>query len=307
MEPVPPEREQASPYFHYDILANPLILRCHVNSTVSRLTPKGFSVTLNERGKAMMIELDKEKFGAFVAQLRKEKNLTQKELAERLFLSDKAVSKWERGMSLPDISLLEPLAELLGVNVTELLRGERLEAESLDRREVEHLVTAVAHLSEEEKDRRKQEKRRWQTVWCFSAAGSGLGVGLLRRMGVGWEEIGCGVFTVELLCLIFGAWACFLAKDVLPRYYDENAISFYSQGCFRMNLPGVRFNNRNWPHILRVMCWWMIVTPVVFPLLYALLRAVVPHSWGQLWALFPTLAASLGFMVPMTVVGRRNM
>ncbi len=54
-----------------------------------------------------MFEIDKEKFGSFVAQLRREKGLTQKDLAEKLFLSDKAVSKWERGLSLPDIRLLE--------------------------------------------------------------------------------------------------------------------------------------------------------------------------------------------------------
>ncbi len=54
-----------------------------------------------------LFEIDKEKFGSFVAQLRREKGLTQKDLAEKLFLSDKAVSKWERGLSLPDIRLLE--------------------------------------------------------------------------------------------------------------------------------------------------------------------------------------------------------
>ena len=47
-----------------------------------------------------MFEIDKEKFGAFVAQLRKEKGLMQKDLAEKLYVSDKAVSKWERGVSL---------------------------------------------------------------------------------------------------------------------------------------------------------------------------------------------------------------
>lgn len=67
-----------------------------------------------------MYEIDNQKFGAFVAMLRKEKGYTQKELAERLFLSDKAVSKWERGLSLPDIALLEPLAQILDVTVAEI-------------------------------------------------------------------------------------------------------------------------------------------------------------------------------------------
>ena len=70
--------------------------------------------------------IDNEKFGAFLIQLRKENGMTQKELAERLYVSDKAVSKWERGLSLPDIALLQPLAGELGVTVTELLSGQRL-------------------------------------------------------------------------------------------------------------------------------------------------------------------------------------
>ena len=74
--------------------------------------------------------LEKEKFGAFVSALRKEQKLTQKELAQRLHTSDKAVSKWETGTCLPDVSLLMPLAEVLGVTVTELLRGNRKRARS---------------------------------------------------------------------------------------------------------------------------------------------------------------------------------
>lgn len=54
-----------------------------------------------------MYEINNQKFGAFLLQLRKEHGMIQKDLAERLFVSDKAVSKWERGLSLPDIALLQ--------------------------------------------------------------------------------------------------------------------------------------------------------------------------------------------------------
>lgn len=67
-----------------------------------------------------MYELNKAAFGSFLAQLRREKGMTQKELAGCLYVSDKAVSKWERGLSLPDISLLVPLAELLIVYILSL-------------------------------------------------------------------------------------------------------------------------------------------------------------------------------------------
>ena len=74
--------------------------------------------------------MEKEKLGLFVSQLRKEQNMTQKELAEKLCVTDKAVSKWERGLSFPDISLLEPLADTFEVSVMELLQGKRLPKET---------------------------------------------------------------------------------------------------------------------------------------------------------------------------------
>ena len=74
--------------------------------------------------------MDKEKLGLFVSQLRKEQNMTQKDLAEKLGVTDKAVSKWERGLSFPDISLLEPLSETFDVTIMELLHGQRLPQEA---------------------------------------------------------------------------------------------------------------------------------------------------------------------------------
>lgn len=69
--------------------------------------------------------MDTIKTGALIAQARKEKNLTQKDLAQGLHVSVQAVSKWERGLNFPDIALLEPLAELLELTVSELMAGER--------------------------------------------------------------------------------------------------------------------------------------------------------------------------------------
>lgn len=69
--------------------------------------------------------MDTIKTGALIAQARKEKNLTQKDLAQGLHVSVQAVSKWERGLNFPDIALMEPLAELLDLSVSELMSGER--------------------------------------------------------------------------------------------------------------------------------------------------------------------------------------
>lgn len=67
--------------------------------------------------------MNAEKIGKFISRKRKMKNLTQKELANKLHITDKAVSKWERGLSLPDISVLIPLSEILNVGLYDLLKG----------------------------------------------------------------------------------------------------------------------------------------------------------------------------------------
>ena len=73
--------------------------------------------------------MEQEKIGSLISQLRKEKHLTQKELAAQLNVTDKAVSKWERGLSYPDVTLLEPLAEVFGLGVEELVACEKREEE----------------------------------------------------------------------------------------------------------------------------------------------------------------------------------
>ena len=70
------------------------------------------------------------KTGKFIAQMRKEKGMTQRQLADELLISDKTVSKWETGKGMPEVSLMMPLCEVLGINVNELLTGERIPDES---------------------------------------------------------------------------------------------------------------------------------------------------------------------------------
>lgn len=76
--------------------------------------------------------MDENKIGQFIAELRKEKKLTQKDLAAQLHITDKAISKWERGLSFPDITLLTSVADILGVTTSELLNGQRCEPPSKD-------------------------------------------------------------------------------------------------------------------------------------------------------------------------------
>lgn len=106
--------------------------------------------------------MDREMLGRFIAQRRKELNLTQRELAEALHVTDKAVSKWERGAGCPDISLLEPLAEALGLSVDQLLTYQTTPAETERVEEpapTSEAVQAVLDLTLAE--RRARRRRRW--------------------------------------------------------------------------------------------------------------------------------------------------
>ena len=125
--------------------------------------------------------MDTQKMGSFIRELRKEQNMTQKDLAERLHLTDRAVSKWERGLNAPDLATLEPLAEALGVSLTELIAGERAEEKKEDLR-------AVIGYSVEQAKRRSRARRR-----CLGFA---LGIVALALVMVG-SILWCkGVFSV---------------------------------------------------------------------------------------------------------------
>lgn len=109
-----------------------------------------------------MFTINKKKFGAFVASLRKEKGITQKELSEQLCISDKAISKWETGVSLPDTVLLIPLANLLDVSVTELLMCERLpNNDILNPDKVEDIVKTAINYADEAPERAYHVKSNW--------------------------------------------------------------------------------------------------------------------------------------------------
>jgi transcriptional regulator with XRE-family HTH domain len=89
--------------------------------------------------------MDTRKTGLFICLLRKQRGLTQSQLAERLGVTDKAVSRWETGKGFPDVSVLSPLAEALGTSVTELLAGEPLTAEEKAERSDSAVLEALRY------------------------------------------------------------------------------------------------------------------------------------------------------------------
>lgn len=95
--------------------------------------------------------MDQVKTGKFIAGERKRKSLTQKQLAERLGISDKAVSKWERGNGFPEVSLLLPLCGELEITVNELLAGERVSEEDYKKKAEENMIDLVREAQESKK------------------------------------------------------------------------------------------------------------------------------------------------------------
>lgn len=84
--------------------------------------------------------MNQTEIGAFIAKCRKDKKLTQAQLAERLNITDRAVSKWETGKSMPDSSIMLELCEILGITVNELLSGEEIEMECFEKKADENLI-----------------------------------------------------------------------------------------------------------------------------------------------------------------------
>ena len=113
--------------------------------------------------------MDQIKIGKFIVSCRKEQGMTQAVLAEKLGISDRAISKWETGKSMPDSGIMLDLCELLKINVNELLSGERIMAEAYDKRAEENLLAMRREV--EEKNR---QMLRTEYLISFPAVIAGL-------------------------------------------------------------------------------------------------------------------------------------
>ena len=206
-------------------------------------------------------EVNRAAFGQFLNQLRREKGWTQKDLAERLYVSDKAVSKWERGLSLPDVALLLPLAGALGVSVTELLEGHRaVQEQRYSAAEVEALIRRALAFPVEPPERQQARVKRYLPVYlicCVLGVAEALAVWML---GLAPTEMGqtCLVLGVGF-GVIYGAYAFFWMTETLPRYYD----------------------NRNWPYVLRAFRAWSMASMLLLPPSLAVAGQLDPHLGGK--------------------------
>ena len=120
--------------------------------------------------------MDQVKIGQFIGICRREKNLTQRQLADLVGVSDKAVSKWETGRGLPEASSMAPLCEALGINVNELLRGERIPGEEYQEKAEETMVK----LAEMKEDIKKVN-------WKMNSMKKGIGFGAALAMVISYQ------------------------------------------------------------------------------------------------------------------------
>lgn len=100
--------------------------------------------------------MDQEKIGKFILKLRKGKRLTQQELANKLNVTDRAVSHWENGRSLPDVSLFKPLCEIFDITVNELISGEKLSVDKIIEKSDENIINTIS-----DSNRRNEKNRRF--------------------------------------------------------------------------------------------------------------------------------------------------
>ena len=251
-------------------------------------------------------QMDNVKFGEFIAELRREKQWTQKELASRLFISDKAVSKWERGLSMPNVSMLIPMAEIFGVTVTELLRGERLEADSaLNRDEVEKLVTCSVDMSLREENSRRKLRKRWTGIYGAVLCIVAIEIILFRFLGFTWNDMADSMLPYTGILLVFGGWFCIFSRETLPAYYDDNKIHFVSDGLLRLNMPGLHFNNSNWPYILNGARVWSCAGAVLLPVVGFILWRLYGNELWVVTRLIVPLVFALGIFIPMYIFGKK--
>ena len=191
------------------------------------------------------------KIGRFIAECRKKLNLTQMQLAEKLDITDKAVSKWERGVAMPDTSIMLELCDILCISVNELLIGEKINMENNNQKNEQLLMDMARELE-------KKNKTIWSSMWAIMIvsmtallAGIFLAAFLIPE-GV-WQFV-----TILGVCIVFlipcfyavklevsvGAYKCKnCGYEIVPTY--KEAMMAMHRG-FTRHLMCPKCNKRTW-------------------------------------------------------------
>ena len=180
--------------------------------------------------------MDLIKIGKFIADTRKKKNLTQIQLAERLSITDRAVSKWECGRSMPDSSIMLELCEVLEISVNELLTGEELEMEDYNKKTELNMIELVKQKEESDKKLLMNEIVVGITGTLFLFTCIAFGV-YFAKTGIIWLAI-----LLIVVGFIFFLTLCFIAVSVEQKagYYEcqvchNRFVPTYKQALFALH------------------------------------------------------------------------
>ena len=140
--------------------------------------------------------MDQIKIGKFIAECRKKKNLTQAQLAERLNISDRAISKWETGKAMPDSDIMLVLCNILGINVNELLCGETIDLEQKD----EQLNELIFQMATNEE---RYHKRLRRSAYLIVATSLAALIFLVTLISLLIPECGFQYFMIAVSIILF--------------------------------------------------------------------------------------------------------
>ena len=191
------------------------------------------------------------KIGKFIAECRKKANLTQMQLAEKLGITDKAISKWERGIAMPDTSIMLELCDILSISVNELLSGEKIDMENNNQKNEQLLLDMAKELE-------KKNKTIWNAMWIIMTV-SILGlIGGLAIIAFFMPEGPWMLVAIISLCVVFlipcfyalklevsvGAYKCKnCGCEIVPTY--KEAMNAMHMG-FTRYLKCPKCNKRTW-------------------------------------------------------------
>ena len=195
--------------------------------------------------------MDQLKIGKFIAECRKQKQLTQLQLADKLGITDKAISKWERGIAMPDTSIMLELCDILCISVNELLNGERINMENSNEKNEQLLLDMAKELE-------TKNKIIWSSMWAImivsiTALIAGIFIAaFLIPEGI-WQLV-----TIIGICIVFlipcfyalklevsvGAYKCKnCGHEIVPTYKE---VLMAKHRGFTRHLMCPKCNKRTW-------------------------------------------------------------
>jgi transcriptional regulator with XRE-family HTH domain/DNA-directed RNA polymerase subunit RPC12/RpoP len=164
------------------------------------------------------------KIGEFIAECRKKAGLTQVQLADKLGITDKAVSKWERGMAMPDTSIMLLLCDILGISVNELLNGEKINMENNDKKNEQLLLQMAEELE-------KKNKTIWISMWAIMIVSI---IALLASLFIAAYVVPEGVWQ---LVTILGACIVFLIPCFYALKLEVSVGAYKCKNCGEKIVP----------------------------------------------------------------------